>query len=99
MGRCKDFAIRGAIVPPVLRLAIRIGNRMDAADKKLADQLDRRPASVRQARTSRRDWTIWTGLRSRGRRFESCRGRSAFHLAAFVTGASKGTSASCPAEW
>jgi len=59
-------------------LAIRIGNQMRATLKTVADRLDSGPSSDSLERTGRTAWTNEMALRSRWRRFESCRGRSLF---------------------
>jgi len=56
-------------------LAIRIGNQRCPTDGTVTDSQDWKSYPTWSASTSWTGWTIRTGLRSRWRRFESCRGR------------------------
>jgi hypothetical protein len=56
-------------------LAIRCGNQIGGARKNAEHCLDERPCSEPHNQTGWTSWTKRMGLRSRWRRFESCRGR------------------------
>ena len=56
-------------------LAIRIGNQMSGTGKMAPYRVDSDASSGRLGRTDKTSWTSQMGLRSRWRRFESCRGR------------------------
>jgi len=55
--------------------AVELGNRMRGAEKIVANRPNWRPLLGLLSQTGKPDWPTRTALRSRWRRYESCRGR------------------------
>ena len=62
------------VAPSAGGVAIQIGNQMGATVQMVLNHLDERACSGGLGTTHKTVWISQTGLRSRWRRFESCRG-------------------------